>query len=169
MSKTTSELPEKLLAWLRSGGPALLLTVGEEGFPNVAYTWAAAPDARHVRFGADHGSATLANLQRDGRAALQIAACARACPPPSGAPSGIGPENLVFLVKGTTQMLKERIAAAPFRIALMEMAVTECKDQSWPGVIVAPLAYEWPEDQREAMRAMEQAVYIELREAEAGA
>ncbi len=159
VTKTTSELPEKLLAWLRSGGPALLLTMGEDGFPNVAYTWAAAPDARRVRFGADHGSATLANLQRDGRAALQIAACAP--------PSGVGSENLVFLLKGTTRMLRERIAAAPFRIALMEMVVTETKDQSWPGVIVAPLAYEWPADRREAMRAMEQAVYIELREAEA--
>jgi len=159
MTKTTSELPEKLLAWLHPGGPALLLTMGEDGFPNVAYTWAAAPDARRIRFGADHGSATLANLQRHGRAALQIAACAP--------PSEVGPENLVFLVKGTTRMLRERIAAAPFRIALMEMVVTETKDQSWPGVIVAPLAYEWPADQREAMRAMEQAVYTELREAEA--
>ena len=152
MSKTTSELPEKLLAWLHSGGPALLLTVGEDGFPNVAYTWAAAPGARRVRFGADHGSATLANVQRDGRAALQI----------------VGPGNLVFLVKGAVRRLKERIAAAPFRIALMEMAVTECKDQSWPGVTVAPLAYEWPDDQREAMRAIEQAVYAELREVEGG-
>ena len=151
MTRTTSELPEKLLAWLHPGGPALLLTMGEDGFPNVAYTWAAAPDARRIRFGADHGSATLANLQRDGRAALEF----------------VGPGNLVFLVKGTTRMLQERIAAAPFRIALIEMVVTETKDQSWPGVIVAPLAYEWPEDQREAMRAMEQAVYVELREAEA--
>ena len=152
MSKPTSELPEKLLAWLRSGGPALLLTICEDGFPNVAYTWAAAPDARRVRFGADHGSATLANLQRDSRAALEF----------------VAPGNLVFLVKGTTRTLRERIAAAPFRIALMEMAVAECKDQSWPGVTVAPLAYGWPEDQKEAMRAMEQAVYVELRDAEEG-
>ena len=146
----TPELPEKLLGWLRAGGPALLLTIGEDGFPNVAYTWAAAPDARRVRFGADHGSATLANLQRDGRAALEFAA----------------PGNLVFLVKGAVRTFRERIAAAPFRIALMEMIVTETKDQSWPGVTVAPLAYEWPEDRREAMHAMEQAVYAELREAE---
>ena len=97
MSKITAELPDKLLAHLRAGAPALLLTTGEDGYANVAYTWAAAPDAGRVRFGADHGSATLANLQRDGRASLQIAA----------------PGNLVFLVKGTARTLKDRIAAAP--------------------------------------------------------
>jgi pyridoxamine 5'-phosphate oxidase-like protein len=148
MSKTTPALPDTLLARLRAGAPALLLTTGEDGYPNVAYTWAAAPDTHRVRFGADHGSATLANLQRDGRAALAIIA------------SG----NLVFLVKGAARLLKDRIAAAPFRIALMEMAVTEAKDQAWPGVIVSPLAYDWPVDQREAMLKMEQAVYAELRE-----
>ena len=98
-----------------------------------------APDARRVRFGADHGSATLANLQHDGRASLQV----------------VGPGNLVFLVKGAAQTIKDRIAAAPFRLALMELATAEAKDQAWPGVTVAPLAFEWPADRREAMRAME--------------
>ena len=162
MSKITFDLPDRLLAHLRAGAPALLLTVGEDGFPNAAYTWAAAPDARRVRFGADHGSATLANLQRDGqapnwgyrgRAALEI----------------VGPGNLVFLVKGAARPLKDRIAAAPFRIMLMEIAVAEVKDQAWPSVTVAPLAYEWPKEHREAMQAMEQAVYMELREWEAAA
>ena len=152
MTKITPDLPDKLLAYLRLGAPALLLTLGEDGYPNAAYTWAAAPDARRVRFGADQGSATLANLQRDGRASLQI----------------VAPGNGVFLVKGTTRILKDRLTAAPFRIALMEMAVAEARDQSWPGVTVTPLAYEWPADQREAMLMMEQAVYAELREWEAG-
>jgi hypothetical protein len=148
MSKITPNLPERLLARLRAGAPALLLTGDEAGYPNVAYTWAAAPDVGRVRFGADHGSATLANLQRDGRASLQI----------------VAPGNLVFLVKGTARTLKDRIAAAPFRMALMELAVAEAKDQSWPGVTVAPLSYEWPADQREAMLRMEQSVYAELRD-----
>jgi hypothetical protein len=151
VSKITPDLPDNLLALLRAGVPALLLTTGDDGYPNVAYTWAAAPDVRRVRFGADHGSASLANLQRDGRASLEI----------------IAPGNLVFLVKGTASALKDRIAAAPFRIALMEMNVIEVKDQSWPGVAVTPLAYEWPADQREAMLKMEQAVYAELRDWEA--
>ncbi|MBM4422281.1 MAG: hypothetical protein FJ030_02680 [Chloroflexi bacterium] len=148
MSRVTSELPDRLLAALRAGTPALLLTVNDDGFANAAHTWAAAPDSRRIRFGADHGSVSLANLQREERASLQIMAAG----------------NLAYLVKGAARTLKERIAAAPFRIALIEMAVSEVKDQSWPGVTVAPLAYEWPDDKREAMLAMEQAVYTELRE-----
>jgi hypothetical protein len=146
MSRVTDHLPDKLFDYLRAGAPILLLTIGEDGFPNVAFTWAIAPDAHRVRFGADHGSVTLANLQREGRAALQI----------------IGPTNLLFLVKGSARLIKERIAAAPFRIALMESALTEVKDQSFPGVNVAPLGYEWYADRREAMLAMEQAVYAEM-------
>jgi Pyridoxamine 5'-phosphate oxidase len=148
MSLTTPVLPNKLLIHLRMGAPALLLTMGGDGYPNLAYTWAAAPDARRVRFGADHGSATLANLQRDGRASLQF----------------VGPGNLAFLVKGAARTIKDRIAAAPFRIALMEIVVAEAKDQSWPGVTVSPLTYEWPADRREAMLEMEQSVYAELRD-----
>ena len=148
MSIATPDLPDKLLIHLRMGAPALLLTTGDDGFPNLAYTWAAAPDAHRVRFGADHGSATLAKLQRDGRASLHI----------------VGPGNLAFLVKGAARTIKDRLAAAPFRIAMMEMAVAEAKDQSWPGVTVSPLAYEWPADQREAMLKMEQSVYAELRD-----
>ncbi|MCZ7568344.1 MAG: pyridoxamine 5'-phosphate oxidase family protein [Ardenticatenaceae bacterium] len=149
MSRATPpQLSARLLARLYTGMPALLLTVGADGFAHAAYTWAAAPDAQRIRFGADRGSVTIANLQRDGRAALQI----------------VGPADVLFLVKGSVQIVRERIVAAPFPIALVEMTVSEVRDQAWPGVTVAPLAYEWPEDQRDAMRAMEQAVYAELRE-----
>ena len=99
-----------------------------------------------MRFGADAGSATLANLQREGKATFQI----------------VG-DGLVFQVKGTVALVAERIQAAPFPISMCELTVTEAKDQSWPGVSVADIAYQWPPDQRAAMEAMEQAVYAELR------
>jgi pyridoxamine 5'-phosphate oxidase-like protein len=148
MSQATFELPQRLLDCLRAGAPVLLLTTGEDGFPNTAYTWALALDAGRVRFGADLGSATLANLQRTGRAALQI----------------IGRDNLVFIVKGTARRVKERIAATPLRIAMMELEVVAVKDQAWRQAAVTPLAYEWQDDLRAAMQAMEQAVYAEMRE-----
>jgi Pyridoxamine 5'-phosphate oxidase len=148
MSQAACELPEHLLNYLHAGAPCLLVTVGEDGFPHTAYTWALALDARRVRFGADLGSATLANLQRTGRAALQI----------------IGANNLVFIVKGTTRQVKERMAATPLRIALMELVVVAVKDQAWPQAAVTPLAYEWQDDLRAAMQAMERAVYAEMRE-----
>lgn len=148
MSRITPDLPDRLLAYVGPGALAMLLTVGEDGYSNVAYGWIAAPEVKRVRFGADHGSATLANLQRDGRAALQI----------------VGSDNLVFLVKGTARQIRERIAAAPMKIALWELRVLEAKDQSWPGVVPTPLAFEWPAEQREAMLKMEQAVYAEMRD-----
>lgn len=144
--RVTTELPASLLDVLKQGCPALLLTVGEDGFPATAYTWVVAVDPGNIRFGADHDSTTLANLQRAGKASLQIIA------------SG----NLIFLIKGTTSQVKSRIEAAPFKIAMMALEVAEVKDQSWPGVGVQPLAYDWAPDRREQMLAMERAVYEEM-------
>ena len=45
----------------------------------------------------------------------------------------------------------------------MALEVREVKDQSWPGVKVQVLGYEWSPEQREVMLAMEQAVYAEMR------
>jgi hypothetical protein len=142
-----SQLPNALLLALKIGCPALLLTVGVDGFPHTAYTWAVALDAVKLRFAADHGGSTMANLEREQRAALQI----------------ISRENLIFLIKGAAGSVKPQLEATPFKIALWALAVHEVKDQSWPGVTVQPLGYEWPPEQREAMLAMEQAVYAEMR------
>jgi hypothetical protein len=136
-----------LLESLQTGCPALLLTIGADGFPSTAYTWTVALDAVTLRFAADHGSATLANLERESRAALQI----------------ISPGNLIFLIKGVTALVKSSIEAAPFKVAMMNLSVREVKDQSWPGVTVQSLGYQWSSEQREAMLAMEQAVYDEMR------
>jgi hypothetical protein len=46
---------------------------------------------------------------------------------------------------------------------MMALTVSEVKDQSWPGVKVQSLSYNWPAKQRESMLAMEQAVYTEMR------
>ena len=146
--RVTSFLPDTLLNLLKEGCPALLLTVGADGFPNTAYTWVVALDAQTIRFGADIGSATLVNLKQEQQASLQI----------------IAPGNLVFLIKGTTLQTKPQIGAAPFKIAMMALTVMEVKDQSWPGVTVNPLAYEWTPEQRDKMLSMEQAVYDEMRE-----
>lgn len=100
-----------------------------------------------MRFGADQGSVTLANLERTSRAALQV----------------LGEGGLVYLIRGESTMGRPRIEAAPFPIAMMDLRVTWVKDQSWPGVEVLPLGYRWSPEHREAMQAMERAVYAELR------
>lgn len=144
--RVTSRLPGPLLSLLQAGCPALLLTSGADGWPHTAYTWLLALEAGVIRFAADQGSTTLANLEREPRASLQI----------------IAQGNFVFLIKGTVRQVKPQIQAAPFKMAMMALEVTEVKDQSWPGVRVQPLAYEWAPDQREKMLVIERAVYDEL-------
>ena len=146
--RIAAQLPDSLLNVLRTGSTALLVTMGEDGFPNTAFTWALAVTPTTIRFGADHGSATLSNLEREGRASLQI----------------IGEGNLIFLIKGTTRQIRPQIEAAPFKIAMLAMEVAMVKDQSWPGVHIQPLYYEWSPEQRQEMLAMERAVYAEMRE-----
>lgn len=146
--RIAAQLPDSLLNILKIGSPALLLTVGEDGFPNTAFSWAVAVDSTTIHFGADHGSATLVNLERTERASLQF----------------IGQDNLVFLIKGTTRKVKSQIAAAPFKIAMIALDVAMVKDQSWPGVSMRPLTYDWSPEQRQEMLAMERAVYAEMRE-----
>ena len=77
----------------------------------------------------------------------------------------IGPDNLAFLVKGTSRKLKEHIeAAAPASLLLYELQVIGARDQSFPGVTAKPFTYEWPADQRASMTQMEQAVFLEMRQ-----
>ncbi len=146
--RIAAQLPDSLLNILKTGSPALLLTVGEDRFPNTAYTWALAINGTTIRFGADHGSATLANLEREYRASLQI----------------IGEGNLIFLIKGTAWQIRPQIEAAPFKIAMMSLDVAMVKDQSWPGVSMPALTYTWSPEQRQEMLAMERAIYAEMRE-----
>ena len=141
-------LPDKLLGLLRLGSPAVLVTVGADGWGHAAMTWAVAIALDRVRFAADHGSTTLRNLERDGKAALQV----------------IGSDNLLALIKGQARVRRERIAAAPFAMAMWEMAITEVKDQAWAPVAVSPLAYTWTGPQAEALFGIEQAVIAELRD-----
>lgn len=140
-------LPEPLLDLLSRGCAALVLTVGADGFPNTAYSWAIARDNTSIRFCADDGSETLANLYREQCASLQI----------------IGPGNIIYLIKGSASQTKPQIEATPFRIAMLTLHVKEAKDQSWPGVSVRPLIYDWEPEQRREMLAMEQNVYSEMR------
>lgn len=145
----TTDMPEKLVGYLRPGAPGLLLSCGADGYPSSAYTWVMVMDNKRLRFGVDLGGSAMSNLERSGQASIQI----------------IGPGDVVFLVKGRVRKIKERIeAAAPASIMLYEMEVIGAKDQSWPGVATTALMYEWPAERRDAMLKMEQAVYSEMRD-----
>jgi predicted pyridoxine 5'-phosphate oxidase superfamily flavin-nucleotide-binding protein len=151
MTTNSTVLPPHLIGFLQHGAPAILATVDEEGWPHLVMTWAAARDDHTVRFVADLHTTTSANLEREGRATLQVT----------------GANNLLFLIKGDIRRVKERIEAAPFPMAIMELKATSVKDQAWEHAVVAPLTYQWVGDSREEMASMERAVLDELRQWEA--
>jgi hypothetical protein len=145
-SSVRTELSDEQRDVLQPGSTGILITVGEDGLPTTAFVWAVATSSKTVRF-ATEGSATLANLRREGGASLQI----------------IGSQNQVFLIKGKTSIAKPRLEALPFESTMMSLHVTEVKDQRWPEVFVSPLTYEWTSDRRDEWRAIEQAVYKEMK------
>lgn len=148
MSSTqTSEIPPKVLSFLLQGGPAILATVGPDDWPHTVMTWVTSRDSLAIRFAGDVGSTTMSNLERKAKATLQI----------------IGPDDILFLIKGHVQQIKAQVESTDFPISVMEMTVTEVKNQSWPGVIVSPVSYHWIGEHRDKMIAMEQAMLAELR------
>ncbi len=143
----TTELTLAQFQTLQRGCAGLLVTVGEDRFPTTAFVWTVAASRKNVRFGTE-GGATLANLERERKASLQI----------------IGAQNQVFLIKGNTSLAKPRMEAVPFESAMMSLEVAEVRDQTWPEVYVRELSYEWTSDRREEWLGIEQAVYREMRE-----
>ncbi len=146
-AKIANALPEQAFQLLHTGTPAVLVTVGSDGWGHAVMTWVVALSPHRMRFGVDLGTSTLANLQRDGKATLQV----------------IARNNVLVLLKGRARQVRERIAAAPFGMAMWEMDLTAVKDQTWGGVVVA-LEFEWAGPRAEESRRIEQAVLQELRE-----
>jgi flavin reductase (DIM6/NTAB) family NADH-FMN oxidoreductase RutF len=146
---TANVLSEPLFRLLHSGSPVVLVTVGADGWGHAALTWAVAVAPDRVRFAVDHPSTTLANLEREGKATLQV----------------IGPGNALALLKGAARVLRPRVHAAPFEMAMWEMALAEVKDQSWAPVVVSPLAFAWTGPDADNLRRIEQAVLTEMRTA----
>ena len=143
-------LPDKLFQLLQTGTTAILATQGEDGYSNAVMTWAASNVSHQVRFGVDLGTSTLANLQREGKASLQI----------------IGPNNVIFLIKGTVKTVKARLEALPppHLMCIMTMSPTIIKDQSWVGVSVSPPVYQWTGDDAERMAEAEKTAIAEIRD-----
>jgi len=128
-------LPSRLAAALESGLAGLFLTVGPDGRPHAAFSWVAAmPSARGrtagqvgLRIAIDSPSTSLSNVATNARAAVQI----------------IGSDNLLFLMKGTAKVTDTHAVPPGLSFAVVEMAVEDYKDQSWPLVSVSALRYEW--------------------------
>lgn len=144
----SAELPARLYQVLAQGIPTTLVTVGADGYGNAVMTWARASSPQVVRFCVDLGTSTETNVRREGKVALHVLC---------------GAEGLA-LIKGTVRLIRERVEAAPFGMAMWEMAVTHVKDQSWESVSVAPPRYQWTGAKAADFARIETAVLLELRE-----
>lgn len=140
--------PDRLAGRLRRGVPAIVLSVGTDGWAHAAMTWAVARSSNTVRFIVDCGSTTLANLRRNGKASLQV----------------VAGDDVLALLKGPARECRARVEAAPFAMAMWEMSVEQVKDQAWAPVAVSPLAYDWRGPDAQRLREIENAVLTELRE-----
>jgi len=147
-SRVKPTLSRRVAEYAALGAPGMLLTIDGEGYAHTAFTWLVATSQEQLRFGADQGSTTIANINRSGMASVQI----------------IIEEGQPYLIKGTVVMLSPVIRSAPFEMALMQLEIVEVRDQSWIGVSVRALDYEWAPKERQNMLQVEQAVYAELRE-----
>lgn len=147
-SRAKKLLSYKLADYIALGTPGQILTIDDEGFPHTSFSWITTHSIHLLRFGADQGSPTLANIERSGLAAVQI----------------VTDEGQPYLIKGVAVVVKDLIESAPFPMALIEMEILELLDQSWVGVSVNPIDYEWAPDKQEEMLEVVQAIYTEMRE-----
>jgi flavin reductase (DIM6/NTAB) family NADH-FMN oxidoreductase RutF len=141
-------LAGRALDVLRAGVPAVLITVGEDGWGHAAMTWIVAVAPNRARFGVDHSTRTSANLERTGKVALEV----------------IAQDDIILLLKGSARMVRARIEAAPFAMSMWELSLTELRDQRFSGVVVQPLRFEWTGARASEMQAVERAILAEMRE-----
>lgn len=142
-----ADFPEELFNYLGTGVPGLLITTGEDELPNTAYTWVTVTNRKSVRFAVDQQSNTQINIEKNGRCAIQI----------------IGPDNLLFLLKGSSKIISNPIEIESLRLLIFEMCEMVIIDQSWKGVSVTPLAYKWPPEQSKIMQKVEVALIDQMR------
>jgi hypothetical protein len=147
-SRSKKLLSYKLADYIALGTPGQVLTIDEQEYPHTSFTWVTTNSIHLLRFGVDHGSPTMANIDRSGNTAVQI----------------ITDEGQPYLIKGVAAIANSRIESAPFPMALAEMEILEVLDQSWIGVSVSAFNYAWAPKDQEEMLAIQQAVYTEMRE-----
>lgn len=125
--KEHTDISGGLATLLAAGTPAILLTVDESGFPHTAFTYAITTEAHRLAVAVDEATRTLANLERTGKASVQI----------------LGGGNIVYLLKGRVYVSSGRLTASPVPSRRAEIEIQSVKNQAWSGVAVEALAYHY--------------------------
>jgi hypothetical protein len=147
MPGESSQMPDDLFQVLQAGVPAILLTVDENGYAHTAFTLAATRQPNAVAVVVDDGSRSLANIERTGRASVQI----------------LAPDNQVYLLKGTVQLSSTHLTSSPVPSCRAEIELVSVKNQAWPEIAVLPLSYEYSTHVRRRWESAVPRIYAELR------
>ncbi len=122
-----AEMPARLVEYLTGGRLVVAATNGPDGFPHTMVMNSAVAAGPHaVRFALDHRTQSLKNLRHDPRIMIEV----------------IG-DGMVYGVRGTAAIVRERMEHAPAPSALVEVAVEAVKSDLPPGVVVRAPAFEW--------------------------
>jgi hypothetical protein len=112
-----TELSPKLVDYLRGHRLVYVATVDDAGWPDLApISWVTAVDPKTIRMAIDSNVATVENIARNGRIRLSL----------------LG-GTMSVTIKGSARVVKDRMESIPVSTAMIEVAVTEVKDDAFWG------------------------------------
>ena len=141
-----AQMPPELVRLLLGGQTCIVATVDEQNRPmTTLMTWVVARDPQTISIAIDVRGKALANIRQNSQVAIEV----------------LG-DDLCYGLRGHAVVEKERIAAAPFPCALVELHLEECKNHGADGVkFVGPRYHFAPEKQHRS--AIEQAIFVEMK------
>lgn len=134
---TASELPPEVLAllqgpWTENYPIVLVATVDPDGAPRTApFVSLRAIGPRTIRFACRSTHDTYANLHRDGRVTAAL----------------VAPPNVAVSIRGQATVVKEQMETSP-DLAVIEIQVTEVKNDSVPGIDIRTAITIFPRQAR---------------------
>jgi len=141
-----TELPDAVVSHVRGGQVNIVCTIDDAGRPmTTVMSWVVALSSRRLALCVDTRSQAFQNLVARPQIGLEIMG-----------------DDLVWGVKGTARVAKERMEATPFPCAVVEVTVEEARDHGAPGTRFVAPAYHYA-DGKEHRYGLEDLIYAELR------
>ena len=141
-----SRLRTLLRGALRGGTSVVLATVSEDGVPATALnSWIVAKDERTVALAVDVRSTAYQNISA-GRSGVAFEVLA---------------DDLILAVRGTAQIVRDRLESVPFPCALAHISVEGIRNHGVTGVHFIGPRYSYADD-KEHRGAIERTILDEL-------
>lgn len=125
-----SQIPDRVVDWLRGGNPIVVATVGGDSRPYACIVGSGvAIDTSRVRFALFSNSRTLANIRANSAVFVET----------------LG-DGLVFGMSGAARVIKDPMdssAYPPHHYTMVEVVVDGVKDDHPPGVRITGMSYDF--------------------------